>query len=116
MATITLYHNPRCSKSRQALALLEAQNIPFEVIEYLKAPLTQSQLKKLVKQLGVDARALMRTSEAEYKDNDLANANLSDADLLAAIAEHPKLMQRPIVVHENKAVIGRPPELILEII
>ncbi|MBO67140.1 MAG: arsenate reductase (glutaredoxin) [Acidiferrobacteraceae bacterium] len=111
---ITLYHNPRCSKSRTALALLKENQCEIEVIEYLKTPPNTATLRSIVDKLGTSARDLVRTSEPEYKSLNLANAN--EARLIKAITQHPKLMQRPIVVSENKAIIGRPPDAILEIL
>lgn len=112
---ITIYHNPRCSKSRETLALLETLNQTREainVVEYLKQPLTVAQLKALHRQLGRPVRDIIRENEAPYKDLNLADSALSDAQLYDAVAEHPILLQRPIVVHGDKAVIGRPPEAV----
>ncbi len=116
MPTLTLYHNPRCSKSRQTLQLLKENNQQPEIVEYLKSPLNKKQLQDLIRLLNVSVRDIIRTSEAEYKDNDLADISLSDDKLFDAIVKFPKLMQRPIVVYKNSAVIGRPPENVLEII
>ena len=111
---ITIYHNPRCSKSREALALVEqfaaAKNMQVEVVEYLKTPPTVSQLAELKTQLGGDLHDMIRSNEEEF-----ANLKLDQADadtLLDAIAAHPKLLQRPIVVYAGRAMIGRPPELL----
>ncbi|AOJ07989.1 arsenate reductase (glutaredoxin) [Burkholderia mayonis] len=112
---ITIYHNPRCSKSRETLALLEKLNQTGEainVVEYLKQPPTAAQLKVLHRQLGRPVREMIRDNEAPYKDLNLADADVSDAQLYDAIAEHPILLQRPIVVHGDKAAIGRPPEAV----
>lgn len=112
---ITIYHNPRCSKSRETLALVETLNPTGEainVVEYLKQPLTAAQLKVLHRQLGRPVRDMIRDNEAPYKDLNLADAALSDTQLYDAIAEHPILLQRPIVVHGDKAAIGRPPEAV----
>ncbi|MDN7675000.1 arsenate reductase (glutaredoxin) [Burkholderia oklahomensis] len=112
---ITIYHNPRCSKSRETLALLETLNQTGEtihVVEYLKQPPTVAQLKVLHRQLGRPVREMIRDNEALYKDLNLADADVSDAQLHDAIAEHPILLQRPIVVHGDKAAIGRPPEAV----
>lgn len=116
MASITIYHNPRCSKSRQALALLEEHGVEPTVRRYLDEPLSAAELKALLKKLGVGARKLLRTSEAEYKELGLADSGLGDAELVAAIAAHPKLMQRPVVEKGATAVIGRPPENVLELL
>lgn len=111
---ITIYHNPRCSKSREALALAErfaAQNeLPLAVVEYLKTPLTLAQLAALHRQLGCGVRDMVRSNEEEYAALDLAQGD--DAALLRALAAHPKLLQRPIVVYRGRAAIGRPPELL----
>jgi arsenate reductase len=111
---ITIYHNPRCSKSRGACELLASTynvaNEPVEIIEYLKQPLSVSQLKTLNAALGCSVRDMLRDTEVVYQELGLDNRNLSDDQLYEAIAAHPVLMQRPIVVREGRAVIGRPPE------
>ena len=116
MTDLTLYHNPRCSKSRGALELLEARGLAPTVVRYLETPLDAPQLKALLGKLGIGARALLRTGEDEYKTLNLADSSLSEAQLIAAIAAHPKLMERPILEVGDKAVIGRPPEQILELL
>ncbi|MDZ3829505.1 arsenate reductase (glutaredoxin) [Pseudomonas monsensis] len=116
MTDLTLYHNPRCSKSRGALELLEARGLTPNVVRYLETPLSAAQIKALLGKLGISARQLLRTGEDEYKMLQLADTNLSEAQLIAAIAEHPKLMERPILEVGDKAVIGRPPEQILELL
>ncbi|WP_421555167.1 arsenate reductase (glutaredoxin) [Pseudomonas kitaguniensis] len=116
MTDLTLYHNPRCSKSRGALELLEARGLNPNVVRYLETPLDATQLKALLGKLGIGARQLLRTGEDEYKTLNLADASLSEAQLIAAIAAHPKLMERPILETADKAVIGRPPENLLEIL
>ncbi|MDP9784069.1 arsenate reductase (glutaredoxin) [Pseudomonas fluorescens] len=116
MTDLTLYHNPRCSKSRGALELLEARGLTPTVVRYLETPLDAAQLERLLGKLGITARQLLRTGEDEYKDLNLADESLSQAQLIAAIAAHPKLMERPILEAGEKAVIGRPPEKILEIL
>lgn len=109
---ITIYHNPRCSKSRDALALVEqfaaAQDVPLNIVDYQKTPLTLAQLTVLQQQLGGPVRAMVRDSEAEYAALNLAQAD--DAALLQALCTHPKLLQRPIVVYAGRAMIGRPAE------
>ncbi|MGH8450867.1 arsenate reductase (glutaredoxin) [Pseudomonas sp.] len=116
MTDLTLYHNPRCSKSRGALELLEARSLAPTVVRYLETPLNAQQLKALLSKLGISARQLLRTGEDENKTLNLAEASLSEAQLIAAIAEHPKLMERPILETADKAIIGRPPENVLEIL
>lgn len=116
MTDLTLYHNPRCSKSRGALELLEARGLTPTVVRYLETPLDAAQLKALLAKLGLTARQLLRTGEEEYKALNLADASLSEAQLIAAIAAHPKLMERPILETADKAIIGRPPENVLEIL
>lgn len=116
MTDLTLYHNPRCSKSRGALELLEARGLTPTVVRHLETPLDAAQLKALLAKLGISARQLLRTGEDEYKALNLADAGLSEAQLIAAIAEHPKLMERPILETTDKAIIGRPPENVLEIL
>ncbi|MFC6297358.1 arsenate reductase (glutaredoxin) [Pseudomonas sp. CCM 7893] len=116
MTDLTLYHNPRCSKSRGALQLLEARGLAPTVVRYLETPLDAPHLQALLNKLQISARQLLRTGEDEYSTLNLADASLSEAQLIAAIAAHPKLMERPILETANKAVIGRPPEKILEIL
>lgn len=104
----TLYHNPQCSKSRQCLALLQQRGVSVQVVEYLKTPLNREQLETLRKKLDLAPREWIRTGEEEFKT---LNVDLtSDDQVLDAIAAHPKLLQRPIAVRGEKAVVGRPPE------
>ena len=110
MTDLTLYHNPRCSKSRGALELLEARGLTPTVVRYLETPLDAAQIQSLLGKLGISARQLLRTGEDEYKTLNLADSSLSEAQLIAAIAAHPKLMERPILEVGDKAIIGRPPE------
>ena len=116
MTDLTLYHNPRCSKSRGALELLQARGLAPTVVRYLETPLNAAQLKALLAKLGLGARHLLRTGEDEYKSLNLADASLSEAQLIDAIVDHPKLMERPILETADKAIIGRPPENVLEIL
>ena len=111
---ITIYHNPRCSKSRQTLELI-ADRDPT-VIEYLKTPPTATQLSAILGMLRLQPRELIRTGETAYAENNLGDASLSPDDLIAAMVEHPILIERPIVISNGKAAIGRPPESVLEII
>ncbi len=113
----TIYHNPRCSKSRDTLALLKEKGIAPQVVLYLETPPSAAQIKTLLEQLGLtDARALMRKGEAEYTELNLADADLSQDALIEAMAQHPKLIERPIVVKDGKAALGRPPENVLAIL
>ena len=114
--TPSIYHNPRCSKSRQTLALIEEKGIKPEIILYLDNPPSQKKLKELIALLNISARELLRKSEQAYKDLNLADKSLSDSALVKAMIENPKLIERPIVVSGKKAVLGRPPENVLELI
>ncbi len=116
MTDLTLYHNPRCSKSRAALELLEQRGLAPTVVRYLETPLDAAQLRSLLAKLGIGARQLLRTGEDEYKDLGLADASLGEEQLIAAIAQHPKLMERPVLEAGDRAIIGRPPENVLEIL
>ena len=113
---VTIYHNPRCTKSRQALELLEKRGIKPEVIEYLITPPTEAELKRLLKLLGISPRELLRTKEEEYKQAKLDKPDVTDAEIIRAMIKHPRLMERPIVVVGDKAALGRPPENVLKII
>lgn len=115
MKKVTIYHNPRCSKSRQGLELLAAQGFEAEVVEYLKTPPNRQQLEQILQLLGLEPRELMRQKETEYRELGLDAPKLSRTALIDAMVQHPKLIERPIVIYGNKAVIGRPPEKILEI-
>lgn len=114
--TVTIYHNPRCSKSRETLALLEANGVTPKVVLYLQTPPDASTLKTLLKTLKLTARDLLRTKEDEYKALKLDNPKLSEDDLIAAMVKHPKLIERPIVVKGRRAVLGRPPENVLQLL
>lgn len=107
MAT-TIYHNPRCSKSRNALALLEERGGPFEVVKYLEDPPTATRLKQIVKLLGIKPAELVRRGEKVYKELGLAGQELTDKQWIDTMVEHPQLIERPIVVHDGRAAIGRP--------
>src|SRR5689334_17986642 len=111
---VTIYHNPKCSKSRETLKLLRDCGIEPRVIEYLKTPPSKSELEQLIKMLGLRPHDLVRRKEAAYKSAKLDNA--SDSEVLRAMTEHPVLIERPIVVNGNKAALGRPPENILKIL
>lgn len=115
--TVTIYHNPRCSKSRQTLELLESQGITPQVVKYLETPLDLQGLKDLYAQLGLSQVSdMMRTKEAEYKELGLNAQDATDEARFEAMVSHPKLMERPVVVANGKARIGRPPEQVLEIL
>lgn len=116
MTDLTLYHNPRCSKSRGALELLEARGLAPTVVRYLETPPDAATLRSLLGKLGMTARELLRSGEDEYKSLDLANPALSEDELIAAMVSHPKLIERPILVAGDNAAIGRPPEKVLEIL
>ena len=116
MSQFTIFHNPRCSKSRQTLALLQANGIEPEIRLYLDHPPSPKELTLLLKQLGMNAPDLLRKGEAVYKELNLKNSPLSEDQLIKTMCEHPKLIERPIVIHSNKAVVGRPPENVLELI
>lgn len=114
--TVTIYHNPRCSKSRQTLALLEERGIEPDIVLYLDSPPSKSTLRALVKKLGVSsAREIMRAKEAPYKDLSLKDVTAETA-LIDAMAANPTLIERPIVVNGDRAAIGRPPENVLKIL
>jgi len=113
MNDITIYHNPRCSKSRQTLQLIEQSGITPEIVLYLEQPPTPVQLKALLQKLGIDARALLRKGETEYAQLGLDNPALSDDALIAAMCSNPRLIERPVVVRGARAVLGRPPENVL---
>ncbi|WP_420549153.1 arsenate reductase (glutaredoxin) [Curvivirga sp.] len=111
--SVSIYHNPRCSKSRETLVLLEEHGIEADIIEYLKSTPSVDELKSLAEKLGVGPRQMMRSKEAEYKEQSLAEAD--DEALFSAMAATPKLIERPIVVNGDKARIGRPPETVMEL-
>lgn len=114
--SITIYHNPRCSKSRQTLALIRDRGIEPEIVRYLERPPSPDELKRIIDRLGVPVRDILRTGEAEYEELGLADESLDDDTLIEAVCAHPKLLQRPIVVRGDRARIGRPPETVEEIL
>tara|TARA_R110002095_G_scaffold209923_1_gene196780 strand:- start:205 stop:552 length:348 start_codon:yes stop_codon:yes gene_type:complete len=114
--SIKIYHNPRCSKSRQTLQLLEGNGAKPEIIEYLKAAPTKAELESILTLLGLSPRELIRKGESIYKELNLGNASLSYQQLLSAMLENPILIERPIVLANGKAAIGRPPESVLDIL
>jgi arsenate reductase len=113
---IKIFHNPHCSKSRQTLELLQANSTQPEIVEYLKNPPGIAELKQILEFLGLEPRQLMRSKEAEYQENNLDDQSLSRDQLLQAMVDHPILIERPIVIRGKRAVIGRPPEKVLEIL
>lgn len=116
MADVVLYHNPRCSKSRGALGLLEERGITPTVVDYLKSPPDAKTLKQVLKALGLGARELLRKDETEYAELGLDDPALGEAELIAAMCAHPRLIQRPIVIVGTRAVVARPPERLLELL
>ena len=115
MSEFTIYHNPRCSKSRATLALLEAQGIEPEVVLYLENPPSAAQIRGLLEKLAIPAEQLVRRGEDEYQQAGLGK-NSSTEELVAAMAKYPRLIERPVVVHEDRAVLGRPPENVLALL
>jgi arsenate reductase len=116
LAPTRLYHNPRCSKSRGALELLHARGLQPAIVAYLDSPPDAAQLRDLLALLGLPARELLRTGEDEYRQLGLDDTSLDDEALIAAMTEHPRLIERPIFVHGGRAVNGRPPERVLELL
>lgn len=114
--TVTIWHNPRCSKSRQTLDLLKSKGVEPKIREYLKEPPSKAEVEKLLDQVGGDAKELIRDGEAEFKTLKLKKADLSRADIVKAIVAHPVLLQRPVVVKGARAAIGRPPEAVLAVL
>ncbi|WP_087143568.1 arsenate reductase (glutaredoxin) [Crenothrix polyspora] len=113
---IKIYHNPRCSKSRQTLQLLTARGIDVEIIEYLKTPPSVDELDDILQKLGLEPRQLMRQKQAEYQQNNLDDVTLDKLSLLAFMVKYPVLIERPIVVANGKAALGRPPEAVISIL
>jgi len=114
--TIRILHNPRCSKSRATLALLQERGFEPEITLYLENPPDAGELRSILEKLWLTARQLMRTGEAEYRELSLSDESLSEKALIAAMAAHPRLIERPIVLANGKAAIGRPPEAVLDIL
>ena len=114
--SVTIYHNPRCSKSRQTLALLEEKGVAPDIVEYLKTPPSAAELKAILKKLGLKPQEIVRTKDARYAELGLKERVVSEDELIALMAENPVLIERPIVVSGNKAAIGRPPETVLAIL
>ena len=116
MSAYKIFHNPRCSKSRQALQMLQDNNCDIEIINYLETDLNASLIKDVLHKLSLKPRDILRTSEQDYKDNNLKEDNFSDDDLIDYMIKHPELIERPIVIKGHRAVLGRPPENVLELI
>jgi arsenate reductase len=114
--SITIYHNPRCTKSRQTLQLLKDKGVEPDVVEYLKETPSKDELKKIINSLGISARDVLRKKEAVYKEAGFDNDNLSEDEIISLMEKNPKVIERPIVVNGSKAAIGRPPENVLDII
>ena len=112
---LVIYHNPRCSKSRETLQIIQSHDIEPTIIDYLDEPPDATELKRIIGLLGVEARDLMRTTESVYRDADLDDDSLSEDEIIEAICEYPELLQRPIVIAGDRAVIGRPPERVKEL-
>ena len=111
---IKIYHNPRCSKSRQTLALLEKETTDFKIIEYLKNPLSFDEIKKIVEKLSIKPIDLVRKNEQIWKDN-YKGKEMTDVEIIKAMERNPKLIERPIVIKEKHGIIGRPPEIVLSL-
>ena len=114
--SVVIYHNPRCSKSRQTLQLLEARGIEPEVVKYLENPPSAEELARILDLLGMEPRELMRRKEKEYRELGLDNPALTREQLIEAMVQHPRLIERPIVLANGKAALGRPPERVLDIL
>ena len=116
MSEVTLYHNPRCSKSRQALELLRERNVEPEIVEYLKTPPSIDELDRILRMLELEPRELMRRKESVYRDLALDDESLDRHSLLQAMVEHPILIERPIAIANGRASLGRPPENVLDVL
>ncbi|MFW5926083.1 MAG: arsenate reductase (glutaredoxin) [Myxococcota bacterium] len=116
MSGVTIWHNPKCSKSRQTLALLEERGVEPTIVKYLQNPPSPGEIDRVLKLLGVQPRDLMRKKEAPYAELGLAESERTREELIQAMAEHPILIERPVVIRDNRARIGRPPERVLEIL
>ena len=116
LSNFTIYHNPRCSKSRLTLELLKDKGIDPKVILYLETPPSEKELVLILKKLNMEARELLRKGEAEFKEQNLSDTSKSEEDIIQAMVHFPKLMERPIVIYGDRAIIGRPPENVLKII
>ena len=113
---VTIYHNPRCSKSRQTLQLLQDRGIEPEIVEYLKTPPTSDEIEAVLLKLGMEPRALMRTKETAYREADMADEALSRRQLIELMVDNPIVIERPLIVNGARAALGRPPESVLSIL
>jgi arsenate reductase len=116
MSDYTIYHNPRCSKSRATLQLLNDAGVDVAIVKYLEQPPSEDELKNIASALGQPIRSMLRTGEADYKTAGLADDSLSEAQLLSLIHQYPKVLERPIVVKGQQAIIGRPPENVMALL
>ncbi|MBL1292248.1 MAG: arsenate reductase (glutaredoxin) [Thiotrichales bacterium] len=114
--SVTIYHNPRCSKSRQTLEIIRNQGIEPEIVEYLDTPPSANKMKQLLTMLDMEPEQIMRKSEAIYKELGLKDSNLNKTELIKTLVENPKLIERPIVTNGDKAALGRPPQNVLDIL
>ena len=116
MSNFTIYHNPRCSKSRQTLEILNKQNVDTEIVLYLETPPSAEEVTSILQKLGLSSRDIIRKGEEEYKLLNLKDQSLTENELITFMSENPKLIERPIVVKDDKAIIGRPPENVLSLL
>ena len=116
MSEITIWHNPRCSKSRQTLQLIEDRGLEPTIVEYLRTPPSTEELEQVLRMLGLEPRDLMRKKEAAYKEQSLDEPSLSPQELVQAMVDNPVLIERPVVIVGNKAALGRPPENVLDLL
>jgi len=116
MSDFIIYHNPRCSKSRQTLEILTKQNVDTEIVLYLETPPSAEEVTSILQKLGLSSRDIIRKGEEEYKLLNIKDQSLTENELIAFMSENPKLIERPIVVKDDKAIIGRPPENVLSLL
>tara|TARA_B100001559_G_scaffold256998_1_gene221260 strand:+ start:531 stop:881 length:351 start_codon:yes stop_codon:yes gene_type:complete len=116
MSNFIIYHNPRCSKSRQTLEILNKQNVNTEIVLYLETPPSAEEVTSILQKLGLRSRDIIRKSEKEYKLLNIKDQSLTENELITFMSENPKLIERPIVVKDDKAIIGRPPENVLSLL
>ena len=116
MSDFIIYHNPRCSKSRQTLEILNKQNVDTEIVLYLETPPSAEEVTSILQKLGLRSRDIIRKSEKEYKLLNIKDQSLTENELITFMSENPKLIERPIVVKDDKAIIGRPPENVLSLL